>query len=794
MKKFLLSLAAISLGVVANAGPVVFDFAAVEGSENLYGLMPVYDGTNNSPYLGTDTNVATQEGITITFNGEAENSWRLWTGGIRAYNRTPSPTFTVASINGADITGIELTLGSQASFSVEGEEGNVTSWTGNANSVTFTYTGSGNKDLQKVTVYTGGETPNVPTVPEAPTGVISVAEALEYILAGGEDQITVKGVVTKVTNFNANYGSITYYIADEGVDNELQVYGGLGLNGEKFTSQSDVVAGAKVEVQGKVKLYNSTPEFDSNSILLSYEAPANAPVVPTFPETTMTVSQALALMAEGATGQATVKGIITRIQEISTSYGNATYFIGDTADAEETLEVYRGYSLNGEKFTSENEIAVGGTVTVSGSLVNYNGTLEFTTGSKILEYTAPEGTEPEPVVTRINEVTNGVTLEVTATVMAQSSRGLILANETGAILYYNNNVDLTTYPIGTVVDVKGVVSVHETGYQLTNTATLTVTGSTEVTYPTPMECDATTAEQILADKNVYIASYITGVGTLVITGNYYNINIPGFENGQGSLLTPAPALAESLVDGKTYQFTGYYLYVSSGKYLNMMLVKAEEVASDEPGQEPEPTPEFTGKSVTFDFTDPTSLKATLDGQSIDFNDDDATEYDLAGVTIYNDIISINSTASEEASTMPRLYLGSGNNAGWTYRFYKNNTITISAHDGYKIEGIVFEATNLGNASVLFTGNGQFKNNVWTAYENSNVTEVVITKSESGNNPTISTMTVYYLDDPTNGVNEIANDLNAPVEYFNLQGQKVLNPSNGIFIIRQGNKTSKVVIR
>ena len=604
MKNFLLSLATISFGVVANAGTVVFDFAAVEGSENLYGLMPVYDGTNNSPYLGTETNVATQEGITITFNGDAGNSWRLWSGGIRAYNRTPSPTFTVASINGADITGIELTLGSQASFSVEGEEGNVTSWTGNANSVTFTYTGSGNKDLQKVTVHTGGETPNVPTVPEAPTGVISVAEALEYILAGGEDQITVKGVVTKVTNFNANYGSITYYIADEDIDNELQVYGGLGLNGEKFTAQSDVVAGAKVEVQGKVKLYNSTPEFDSNSILLSYEAPANAPVVPTFPETTMTVSEALALMAEGATGQATVKGIITSIQEISTSYGNATYFIGDTCDAEETLEVYRGYGLNGEKFTSTDEIAVGGTVIISGSLVNYNGTLEFTTGSKILEYTAPEGTEPEP----------------------------------------------------------------------------------------------------------------------------------------------------------------------------------------------EPTPEFKGESVTFDFTKPTSLKATLDGGSIDFNDDDATEYDLAGVTIYNDIISINSTASEEASTMPRLYLGSGNNAGWTYRFYKNNTITISAHAGYKIEGIVFEATNLGNASVLFTGNGQFKNNVWTAYENSNVTEVVITKSESGNNPTISTMTVYYLDDPTNGVNEIANDLNAPVEYFNLQGQKVLNPSNGIFIIRQGNKTSKVVIR
>ena len=37
----------------------------------------------------------------------------------------------------------------------------------------------------------------------------------------------------------------------------------------------------------------------------------------------------------------------------------------------------------------------------------------------------------------------------------------------------------------------------------------------------------------------------------------------------------------------------------------------------------------------------------------------------------------------------------------------------------------------------------------------------------------------------------ANDTNAPVEYFNLQGIRVANPENGIFIRRQGNQVSKV---
>ena len=38
------------------------------------------------------------------------------------------------------------------------------------------------------------------------------------------------------------------------------------------------------------------------------------------------------------------------------------------------------------------------------------------------------------------------------------------------------------------------------------------------------------------------------------------------------------------------------------------------------------------------------------------------------------------------------------------------------------------------------------------------------------------------------------DINAPVEYFNLQGQPVANPSNGIYIRRQGSKVAKVIIR
>ena len=40
---------------------------------------------------------------------------------------------------------------------------------------------------------------------------------------------------------------------------------------------------------------------------------------------------------------------------------------------------------------------------------------------------------------------------------------------------------------------------------------------------------------------------------------------------------------------------------------------------------------------------------------------------------------------------------------------------------------------------------------------------------------------------------VVDDPNAPVEYYNLQGVRVANPANGIFIRRQGSKATKVIL-
>ena len=60
---------------------------------------------------------------------------------------------------------------------------------------------------------------------------------------------------------------------------------------------------------------------------------------------------------------------------------------------------------------------------------------------------------------------------------------------------------------------------------------------------------------------------------------------------------------------------------------------------------------------------------------------------------------------------------------------------------------------------------------------------------------INDIIVYTGEAPVaSGIKPVISNDNLPVEYFNLQGVKVTDPSNGIYIRRQGKNTKKVIIR
>lgn len=125
------------------------------------------------------------------------------------------------------------------------------------------------------------------------------------------------------------------------------------------------------------------------------------------------VAKALAIINAGTytSDEVYVSGIISQIDEIDTEkYGNSTYYISDDGKTSTQLEVYRGLSVNGEKFKADDEIKVGDKVVVLGKLTLYKETPEFAQGSKIVSLnggTVEPTPEPTPDPVGENLLSNG---------------------------------------------------------------------------------------------------------------------------------------------------------------------------------------------------------------------------------------------------------------------------------------------------------------------------------------------------------------------------------------------------
>lgn len=96
---------------------------------------------------------------------------------------------------------------------------------------------------------------------------------------------------------------------------------------------------------------------------------------------------AIAANALSLTSKATgvyVKGIVSQVDEISTQYGNATYYISEDGTTKNQFYVFRSYGLNGERFTSEDQLKVGQSVVVRGNFTTYKGVGQLAQGAVIV--------------------------------------------------------------------------------------------------------------------------------------------------------------------------------------------------------------------------------------------------------------------------------------------------------------------------------------------------------------------------------------------------------------------------
>ena len=194
--------------------------------------------------------------------------------------------------------------------------------------------------------------------------------------------------------------------------------------------------------------------------------------------------------------------------------------------------------------------------------------IDFSTGIDIPVSDSGGGDTPsgDTSLAKIIAAANNTDVETAEVlVVAKYARGVMLQEGDDHLLVYDaNGVDAK---IGDKVVVKGKKATYSGQAQITTpTVTVKSSGNT-VTYPTVKVLDASNFASFTSNVPVYIQY----VGTLVQSGNYLNVTIPGVEGKDGSIAYPAEDY--SAFYNKEVKVTGFYL--GGQTHYSTMVVKLE---------------------------------------------------------------------------------------------------------------------------------------------------------------------------------------------------------------------------
>lgn len=372
---------------------------------------------------------------------------------------------------------------------------------------------------------------NMPTEDETPevqpagTGTaadpFNVAGVVKYIDDGGsaETEVYVKGKVVSVVqgSWDANYGSLKYYISEDGTPtNQFYVFNGYaGPNRTKFSGEDALKQGDEVVICGKVDVYNGTKEFLVNNYIVSLNG-VGGTTTPDTPTTgkgsesnPYTVAEAIAAIKAGApTSEVYVTGIVSDVYYYSDQNKSLSYYISDDGKSKD-MQVYSGKGLNGADFTSKNDLKVGQKVTIKGIIksFNKNGTdiMEVDKNSTIVKIEG-EGTggevTPEPGTPDTPDTNKGITVSENIVTLTNSSA---TAAEGETVKIDLNTLGFTDGQTKPEVNVNGVTIQFDSNGQ-----------TTAPTFKT-----ATKGVRVYANNKVIITGKYN-IAKIVITCDKYN--------------------------------------------------------------------------------------------------------------------------------------------------------------------------------------------------------------------------------------------------------------------------------
>ena len=171
--------------------------------------------------------------------------------------------------------------------------------------------------------------------------------------------VILKGVISKIdTAWSDQFKNITVTIIVDGItDKPIKCFRLKGEGADKLAE------GQTINVYGTIKNYQGTVEFDAGCLLIADDDVADV----------KTVISAYKLAKDTALdGEKTLTGVITKIDTpYSEQYQNITVTITVAGISDKTIQCFR---MVGEGAAN---LAEGQVITVTGTLKNYNGTVEF---------------------------------------------------------------------------------------------------------------------------------------------------------------------------------------------------------------------------------------------------------------------------------------------------------------------------------------------------------------------------------------------------------------------------------
>ena len=191
--------------------------------------------------------------------------------------------------------------------------------------------------------------------------------------------------------------------------------------------------------------------------------------------------------------------------------------------------------------------------------------------------TGEEPEEPETPETGYTSVLGTAKLNDTVTVRgyvsAVSAQGPIITDNGGSVLLYKG-ADLA---IGDEVTVEGSISAYNKGFQIAAaSAVVEKTGTTTVTYPEPVVLDGAAMDALIESRTEDgFAQFVKFTGTPSV-GNYINIIMEGAETAQGSIYGATDEVKAMFTDGQEATIYGYFVSISSGKFINVIVVSVDE--------------------------------------------------------------------------------------------------------------------------------------------------------------------------------------------------------------------------